>query len=143
MGNTYVTNLKGLIVCQNKVVRIINHAKYLDHCDVLFSNCKLLKFLDIVKLKTAIVLYKAFQEKLPNHLQALFSKTSSSYVVSRQKRDFKTKYCKTVLKSMSISILGVKLWNVIDVKIRNCPHLLNFKRKYKLSLIEQYTCNPF
>ena len=52
------------------VLQIHNIAKasYLDHSQPLFVQYKCLKFLDIVKLKTLIIIYKVENSMLPINL---------------------------------------------------------------------------
>ena len=72
-GNTYKSNVTCLSLIQKRVVRLINNANYIDHCNQLFYLCKLLKFSDLVKYKTAIVMYKAMM--LPTCIQKFFDKS--------------------------------------------------------------------
>ena len=59
-GNTYATNVQCLVILQKRVVRLLCGAKRLDHTTMLFYNLHILKVPDIVELKTAIIMYKAF-----------------------------------------------------------------------------------
>ena len=63
---------------------------------------------DMLKLKTAEIMYKAFNYSLPNNIQKLFALYDPIYM-TRQKCVFKQKYGCTNLKTMCISINGVKL----------------------------------
>ena len=47
---------------------------------------------------------------------------------SRKCFDFKVKYCKSKIKSNCISILGVKLWNMLDDKLKILNTALSFKK---------------
>jgi len=60
------------MVLQNKVMHNFAKASYLDHTHPLFVQYKCLKFLDIVKLKTLIIIYKAKNNMLPINLQFFF-----------------------------------------------------------------------
>ena len=59
-GNTYETNLYSLFIKQKKAIRIVCHAKYLDHTSRLFYKLKLLKSPDIVHFNTCILCTKHF-----------------------------------------------------------------------------------
>ena len=59
-GNTYASNLKCLVLLQKKFVRLICGAQRLDHTSTLFYDFHILKLLDMVKLKTAEIMYKAY-----------------------------------------------------------------------------------
>ena len=64
-GNTYATNTHCLVLLQKRVIRLICGSKRLDHTNVLFHNVHILKLPDLVKLKTAIVMFKAYRYILP------------------------------------------------------------------------------
>ena len=70
-GNTYAANLKCLVLLQKKVVRLISDAQRLEHTSRLFL--RILKLPDKVKLKTAEIMYKAFNNSLPNNIKQSFS----------------------------------------------------------------------
>ena len=57
LGNTYKTHLKPLFLKQNKAIRIVNKAKYLEHTDALFKTLNTLPLLSLIKLRTAIFMY--------------------------------------------------------------------------------------
>ena len=71
-GNTCAANLKCLVLLQKKVVRLICGAQRLHHTSSLFYDLRILKLPDMVKLKTAEIMYKAFNNSLPNNIQTLF-----------------------------------------------------------------------
>ena len=60
-GNTYATNIYCLVVLQKRVIRLICGAKRLDNTNLLFHNVHILKLPDLVKLKTAIIMFKAYR----------------------------------------------------------------------------------
>jgi len=60
------------MLLQKKAIRNIAKANYLDHTNPLFVQYKCLKVLDVVKLKTLIVIYKAKYNMLPINLQTFF-----------------------------------------------------------------------
>ena len=62
-----------------------------------------MKFTDIVKLKTLIVMFKASKNTLTNNIQKLF--------ISGRKHTFIRKKIRTDRKSFCISIIVITLWN--------------------------------
>ena len=56
-GNTYATNIHCLVLFQK---RLICGAKRLDHTNLLFHNVHIIKLPDLAKLKTAIIMFKAY-----------------------------------------------------------------------------------
>ena len=77
-GNTYLTNLKSIIILQKRAVRIIDKTKINSHTNPLFYKFRLLKMLDIVKLNTCIVMYKAYYGMLNSRLAKLFTINNSN-----------------------------------------------------------------
>ena len=59
-GNTYATNIHCLVLLQKRVIRLICGAKRLDHTNLLIHNVHILKIPDLVKLKTGIIMFKAY-----------------------------------------------------------------------------------
>ena len=49
-----------LVLLQKRVIRLICGAKRLDRTNLLFHNVHILKIPDLVKLKTAITMFKAY-----------------------------------------------------------------------------------
>ena len=94
---------------------------------MLFYDQHILKLPDVVKLKTAIIMFKAFHNLLPVNVQQLFSIYESAYT-TRQNCHFKHYYSRTTLKGMCISITGVKLWNSLDNSLKNCRNVHLFKK---------------
>ena len=70
-GNTYATNIHCLVLLQKRVIRLICGAKRLDDTNVVFHNVNILKLQDIVKLKTAIIMVKAYRYMLPMNVHNL------------------------------------------------------------------------
>ena len=136
-GNTYATNIHCLVLLQKRVIRLTCGAKRLDHTNLLFHNVHILKLPDLVKLKTAIIMFKAYRYILPMNVQKLFRIHDSRYS-SRYKCKFKQIYIRTNLKSMCISVTGVKLWNSFDNSLISCKNVHHFKKCYTNRLLNNY-----
>ena len=136
-GNTYATNTHCLVLVQKRVIRLICGAKRLDHTNLLFHNVHILKLPDLVKLKTAIIMFKAYRYILPMNVQFFFKIYESRYS-SRHKCKFKQIYVRTNLKSMCISVTGVKLWNSLENSLISCINVHHFKKCYTNRLLNSY-----
>ena len=97
--------------------------KALAGTNVLFHNVYILKLPDLVKLKTAIIMFEAYYYILPMNVQKLFKIHDSRYS-SRHKCKFKQIYVRTNLKSMCISVTAVKLWNSLDNSWSSCKNFI-------------------
>ena len=78
-----------------------------------------LKLFDLIKLKTAVVMFKAYNNMLPVNLQKLCVSVEPIRR-TRHVNMFQRRYIRTELKSMSLSICGVKLWNGLESKLKSC-----------------------
>ena len=77
--NTYATNINCLVLLQKRVIILICDAKRLDYTNLLFHNVHILKIPDLVKLSTAIIMFKAYRYILPMNVQILFRIHESRY----------------------------------------------------------------
>ena len=106
----------------------------------MFSGSKIVKFLDLVKLKIAVFMYKASNKLLPYNIQSLFCMESTNNYNLRQNSNFKKKHCRTTKKAMCLSITGVKLWNSFEKRICRAKSIFLFKKLYKVSVFNNYKC---
>lgn len=136
-GNTYKSSIHAITILQKRAIRIIHRAGYRDHTNILFLNSNLLKFIDIIALKTALIMYKAWNNQLPENIQVMFSDREGVYNLRRE-LNFKTPSARTTLKSFCISVCGVKLWNSINVETRRCSSVITFKKRYKECIFMRY-----
>ena len=120
---------------QKKAFRILGNLDYNDHTNSVFLEFKLLKFDDIVKFNTGIVMYKAFNNLLNERLLRCFTVNSTK---TRQYMNFYMQFKRTKLKSFSMSCSGVSLWNSLDISVRSCKSVILFKKAFKKVLISQY-----
>ena len=82
-GNTYPTNISGIVILQKRAMRLLYGANRIDHTTPLFYRSHALKFVDLVKFKTAVFRFKAYQCKLPVNIQQHFVKKDIS-TITRQ-----------------------------------------------------------
>ncbi len=136
-GNTYKSSIHAIIILQKRAIRIIHNAEYRDHTNILFLNANLLKFMDIIEYKIALIMYKARNNQLPGNIQVMFSEREGGYNL-RGELNLKTRSARTTLKSFCISVCGVKLWNSINVELKQCSSMIKFKKRYKECIFIRY-----
>ena len=98
-GNTYTTNIHGITILQKRVIQLVCEVKRLEHTSILFQQLGVLKCVDLVKLKTAIIMFRAFHNELPSNLLN-FLKPYVSVYGTRQNDSFCISCFRTNAKSM-------------------------------------------
>ena len=88
----------------------------------MFLKLKVMKFYDLIEYKTVIIMYKAKHKVLPENIQKLFRIEKHPNYNTRQVEQFSVNRHRTSLKCMCISICGVKLWNSLEMCIKNCKN---------------------
>ncbi len=76
-GHTYKTNLNAIYRLQKKAVKIVKRVDYYEPTNNLFINLHALKFLDLVDLYSLQLMYKIYNNLLPNCMEAVQIKRKS------------------------------------------------------------------
>lgn len=108
-GNTYNSHLVTVFRLQKNGIRIVCKVGQNEYTNLLFLNSNILKFEDLLKLKS-LIMYKARKKQLPGDIQKLFTETEGGYNL-RGMLNFKVQHVRTTLKSQCITRRGVNLWN--------------------------------
>ncbi len=138
-GNTYKTNLLPLYILQKRAIRTVFNVRFNDHTNLLFLKASALKFFDLVKFKTAQIIYKAKNNLLPSIIQNLFHEREGCRKYDlRGKLKLQQQSVRSTLKSMCISVGGVILWNSLDVEVKLSKNVNQFKRKFRKGVFEMY-----
>ena len=82
-------------------------------------------------------MFRAYHNELPGSLQKMFNLHVQKYD-TRHKYTCSVHRAHTNIKSMCISIYGVKLWNSLHTNVTDCKSLQVFKNMYKLHIISMY-----
>ena len=134
--NTYKSNIEPINVLQRKAIRIIFGLSKYDSTKPYFSRLKTLTFPDIIKYKTATVMYQAYHKKLPSNLQKCFVlRVETSTHKTRQIDNFITQYRRTCKRASCVSIVGQQLWNRLPKTVSQSKSIIAFKRNYKSLLL--------
>ena len=112
----------------------MNKAKYLEHTDALFKTLNILPLFQLIKLRTAILMYMVYYGKMPLCILDYLAYSSNVNNTRQCDRMLFLSQTRTHKKQMTISYHGVKLWNPIDANIKDCKNVSSFKNKYELSL---------
>ncbi len=129
--HTYKTNLNAIYRLQKKAVRIVKRVDYYEPTNNLFINLHALNFLDLVDLYSLQLMYKMYNNLLPNCIQRLFKLRESQYNL-RGLYMFKKVRARTNAKSRSYLLKGF----IYGIKvIRNLKYVIHFGIKLLLILI--------
>lgn len=72
-GNSYKSNTELIYKLQKKAIRFVHNVGYKEYTNPLFLKSHIIKFSELVKLKTAQIAYKARNNQLPENIQNMFS----------------------------------------------------------------------
>jgi hypothetical protein len=138
-GTTYKTNTNEIYILQKKMIRLIAKADKYAHTGVLFKNFHILKFYDLLNFKISLFMYKVNNNLMPRNVQSIFNIHGlDDYYSLRSQGNFKTCYARTTLRSQSIAISGVIIYNNIPKNIREKRSVSSFKLSYKLFMLDKY-----
>ena len=136
-GNTYKTIIKPIVTIQKKAIRIINKADYLAATNPLFICKNALKFEDLVKINTAVFMYKVHNKTVPVCIQEQFKHRETQYDL-RGTCVLEKKGARTKTQSRCISVIGVNLWNSLDKEQKLCTSIKRFKTLFKTKVLNRY-----
>ncbi len=128
----HILNEKTLYIlycAQKKAVKIVKRVDYYEPTNNLFINLHALTFLDLAGLYSLQLMYKMYNNLLPNCIQRLFKIRESQYNL-RGLYMFKKVRARTNAKSRCLSVKGVDLWNKGDKELK-VFHFANLRKCIK------------
>ena len=140
-GNNYMSRLGNLVKLQKRAMRIIDSSDYRAHTNPIFIKYKRLKMVDIINLKTLVIVYKAKHNLLPANLQRLFHSVNDSHKYltrSSTRGNFSKNYVRSALKSRCITFKGVQLWNDLQLNVNDIVSVRAFKNTVKEYFLMNY-----
>ena len=126
-GNTYHSNINRIIIIQKRTIRLLFGAGRLDHITPLFQRANILKFTDVVKLKTAVFMYKAYHCVLPENIQRNFVKKDIMHQ-TRTKQQLVRSCVPSNVRSMFLCVYGITQWHALRTEIK-CKNSVNAFKK--------------
>ena len=132
-GNIYSSNLQPVVLIQKRAVRIVHKVSFREHTNNLFLASGIMKLPDLVVFKTAQFMFKVRNKLLPENLLRMYRDREGGYGL-RWELNFKQQSVQTTLKSMCISVCGVKIWNNLNEEIKHSINIVQFKKDSNLIL---------
>ena len=111
-----------------RAIRLVFDAGRLEHTAPLFQRANVLKFTDLIKLKTAGFIYKAYHSILPENIQRNFVKKGVMHR-TRTKQQLVRSCVSSNVRSMSLCVYGITLWNALRTEIKSKNSVNAFKKK--------------
>ncbi|KAL3974187.1 hypothetical protein ACER0C_002548 [Sarotherodon galilaeus] len=136
-GNTYKTHTYPIYILQKRAIRIINKATSREPSNPLFIKLNILKFKDLVDLRTAQTMYKAANKSLPHNIQNLFHIRPNTHDL-RGILMFSKPVVRTNVKYQSITVRGVSVWNTCTDEIKTSTSIQKFTRLFKNNKLHEY-----
>jgi len=138
-GNTYVSSLDKLNKLQNKLVRKINNVPLYEHITPHFTNLKLLKFPDLVKLFTCSFLYDLLCDNKPHNFVIPMISEHHNYSTRSACSNFLAipKF-RTNIRKFCPTIRGRYFWNELPLTIKTISNKVVFKKSLKTYLFSKY-----
>ncbi|XP_019206884.1 uncharacterized protein LOC109196856 [Oreochromis niloticus] len=136
-GNMYKTHTYPIYILQKRAIRIINKATSREPSNPLFIKLNILKFKDLVDLRTAQTMYKAANKSLPHNIQNLFQIRPNTHDL-RGILMFSKPVVRTNVKYQSITVRGVSVWNTCTDEIKTSTSIQKFTRLFKNNKLHEY-----
>ena len=133
-GGVGITKLKGILTTQKKAIRNVAGKPSNSHTDPLFNLLNSLKFKDLLRLNSAIFMYKYKNDLLPRSFQDMFTpcnapNRTNSYKVIKSRISFLDQFPNAYLP---------KTWNALSIPVKESQTLNVFKKTMKDTLLSQY-----
>ena len=140
-GNNYESRINKITKLQKRALRIIDKKPFLHPSNELFIKYKLLKFPEIVKQQSIMILLAFIKENLPHPISAMFKLHRP--VSTRLVKHFEVPFAATNYRSFSVSIRAPHIWNSVVCKLFNdladVPKSKEVLKKYiKNFFIDEY-----
>ena len=111
-GNTYITNLKPMVLMQKNIVRIITGSPYLAHTEPLMKELKLLNISSINKYGRALFSYKYVNSQLLGNFDNYFINNHQfRNYDTRSREDMRIPNSRLDIRKQTIRNGGPALWN--------------------------------
>ena len=128
-----MTKLQTLQKLQNRAARIVTKSSFDTPSIGLIQSLKWPTVSDIIRGETETTVYKSLNGLVPEYHSSLFEKRSTRNVreLRNTETDLSIPLRKTNNGQRAISFRGPKLWNRVELDVKQAPSLATFKRRIK------------
>ena len=128
-----------LFKLQRRAIRAISHQPFLAHSLPIFKDLKLLRIVEIFKLKLLSFVYQSVSMVAPVCFQNCFFLNSTLHCHNTRQSTCGDLFLANINTSQyglkSIQYLGAKLWNELPIAIRTSPLKFTFKKSLKFHFL--------
>ena len=130
-----MTKLQTLQKLQNRAARIVTKSSFDTPSIGQIQSLNWPTVSDIIKSETATTVFKSLNGLVPEYLSSLFEKKSTRNVrkLRNTETDLSIPLQKTNNGQRAISFRGPKLWNNLELDVKQAPTIAAFKRRIKSS----------
>ena len=136
-GNTYKSNINRIIILQNRAIRAIYNLQNRINTDEFYNSLNILKFKDIYKCKTILIMYDVLNSKSTSPYKSIFFLKKYNYSQRSQYKFIIPSY-RLQIKYFSIFYNGPILWNNLENSFKTYLSKSVLKRNLKKRYINQY-----
>jgi hypothetical protein len=138
-GNTHNIYLNKLLILQKRAVRNISNSDFRSHSTPLFKDLKILKIQDLYNYYLGIFMFKHSMNYLPPIFYSFFKRRLDIHSLNtRNSSNYQLIRNKTTFSSKGVRSMGPKLWNKINMDVKNAKTLPTFKLKLKSDILRDY-----
>ena len=124
--------LEPLFRLQKKSVRLVNNSHFLEHTAPIFKSLQILALDQIFKLNCQIFIYKCIREnRFPNFSNRLIRNSDIHNHNTRNNEIYRLPKGRLKKFRDSYIVQGFLLWNALDLNVKQCNILINFKKNIK------------
>jgi len=133
---TYPTKLKGLIILQKRVVRLIAGARRREHTAPLLREFKMLRIDQIKDLQAGEFFYRLEHGLLPPSFKDFLLHTYDIHShYTRNASSYRSIKVRTNARLHTIKSQGTQIWNSFPSEIRTSNSLFTFKKRLRAHLL--------
>ena len=138
-SNTSQTNINKLQAVQNFACRSVSGTRKFDHVTSILKQLRWLPVAKQLECRSAIMNFKCMAGNAPKYLSNKFSKRLDiSKRKTRKCNNLNIPFCKLSTGQRSFHYRTVKLWNALEINLKNVDSLNSFKRQLKNHLLKQF-----
>ena len=118
---------------QNRAARIVTNSSYDSSASALIKTLNWPTVADMIKVETACMVYKSINDLAPDYLSEIFTKNSacSRKNLRNTATDLQVPLMKTCNGQRAFSYCGARVWNHLDLEVKQASPFKAFKDAVK------------